>query len=53
MPLCSSCKSEAEYVNRNGNQVGGERKPSNPPHGMEWGESCDRCDNAAEVTINA
>lgn len=51
MPLCSPCRSEAELT-RNGQSVGGERPAEeHPPYGMEWGETCDGCGNAAEVTI--
>jgi len=52
MPLCTDCKSEAE-VSKNGVTIGGERTNSKPPHGMDWGESCDRCSNAAYVTFGS
>lgn len=50
MPLCTDCKAEA-HITVNGEQVGGERTDSNPPHGMDWGEECDRCGQRAEVTV--
>jgi hypothetical protein len=51
MPLCSPCRAEAEYT-RNGRAIGGERPAEEyPPYGLSWGDSCDRCGNAAEVTL--
>lgn len=50
MPLCSSCKSEAVVTVR-GETRGGRRIESLPPHGLEWGESCDLCGNVAEVSF--
>jgi len=51
MPLCTRCRSEA-HVTVNVQQRGGTRPTdTSPPHGMEWGEQCDRCDLTAEVTI--
>lgn len=50
MPLCDACKSEAEWTMGGVTHIG-ERAETNPPHGLEWGESCDRCDNTARVTI--
>jgi len=51
MPLCSPCRAEAEYT-VNGTRAGGTRPQTElPPYGMQWGESCDRCGNTAEVSF--
>ncbi len=53
MPLCTDCKSEAVVQNvATGETVGdGRRTDSNPPHGMDWGDECDRCGQTAEVAL--
>lgn len=42
MPLCDMCRSEAEVV-AGGGSHGGERMQSDPPHGLDPGETCDEC----------
>jgi len=42
MPLCDMCRSEADWTMGKREHVG-KRIETEPPHGMEWGQECDRC----------
>lgn len=48
MPLCTRCKSEAHIQGREKRE---RKTDTNPPHGMNWGERCDRCGIEASVTV--
>lgn len=50
MPLCTACRTEQARRSEGTYDVFG-RPETAPPHGMDWGEQCDRCGNVAGVTF--